>query len=43
MARLVPPAAAEPLLLLDVGPATPASERLASDEKSSPDTLSLDG
>ncbi len=26
------------LLLLDVGPATPASERLASDAKSSPDT-----
>ena len=27
------------LLLLDVVPATPASERLASDAKSSPDTL----
>jgi plasmid stabilization system protein ParE len=30
------------LLLLDVGPATPASERLASDAKSSPDTLSIE-
>jgi len=31
------------LLLLDVDPATPASERLASDAKSSPDTLSNEG
>ena len=31
------------LLLLDVGTATPASERLASDANSSPDTLSIEG
>jgi hypothetical protein len=31
------------LLLLDVDPATPASERLASDAKSSPLPLSIEG